>query len=126
MYRGGNWNNGGNAGVFYANGNNPRSNYNTNIGFRPASASTVRDSKPKGESNAEVKGVHLPVHRTKERRRGRRGQKPRNTAAKPRRLYAPHTGQKSGEAAELATGSSSGAEGLSHACHIRKEDEQHG
>ena len=36
MYRGGNWNNGGNAGVFYANGNNPRSNYNTNIGFRPA------------------------------------------------------------------------------------------
>ena len=36
MYRGGNWNNTSNAGVFYANGNNPRSNYNTNIGFRPA------------------------------------------------------------------------------------------
>lgn len=36
--RGGNWNNGSNAGVFNLNGNNPRSNVNTNIGFRPASA----------------------------------------------------------------------------------------
>ena len=34
MYRGGNWNNGTNAGVFYLNGNNSRSNVNTNIGFR--------------------------------------------------------------------------------------------
>lgn len=34
--RGGNWNNGANAGVFYSNGNNPRSNSNANIGFRSA------------------------------------------------------------------------------------------
>lgn len=38
MYRGGNWNNGANAGVFYLNGNNSRSNANTNIGFRAALA----------------------------------------------------------------------------------------
>jgi hypothetical protein len=35
-YRGGNWNNGANAGLFALNLNNPRSNVNTNIGFRPA------------------------------------------------------------------------------------------
>jgi len=34
--RGGNWNNGVNAGVFALNLNNSRSNANTNIGFRPA------------------------------------------------------------------------------------------
>jgi hypothetical protein len=34
--RGGNWNNGTNAGVFYLNLNNPRSNSNGNIGFRSA------------------------------------------------------------------------------------------
>jgi len=32
--RGGNWNNTSNAGVFALNLNNPRSNVNTNIGFR--------------------------------------------------------------------------------------------
>ena len=36
VYRGGNWNLGGNAGVFYASGNDPRSYYYTNLGFRPA------------------------------------------------------------------------------------------
>jgi len=35
-YRGGNWNNGSNAGLFYLNLNNLRSNSNNNIGFRPA------------------------------------------------------------------------------------------
>ena len=35
--RGGNWNNGANAGVFYLNLNNARSNSNTNIGARPDS-----------------------------------------------------------------------------------------
>ena len=35
--RGGNWNNGSQAGVFALNLNNARSNANTNIGFRPAS-----------------------------------------------------------------------------------------
>jgi len=34
--RGGNWNNGANAGLFALNLNNPRSNSNSNIGFRPA------------------------------------------------------------------------------------------
>lgn len=34
--RGGNWNNGANAGAFSVNLNNPRSNANGNIGFRPA------------------------------------------------------------------------------------------
>lgn len=33
---GGNWNNGANAGVFYVNLNNHRSNSNSNIGFRSA------------------------------------------------------------------------------------------
>ncbi len=33
--RGGNWNNGANAGLFALNLNNERSNVNTNIGFRP-------------------------------------------------------------------------------------------
>lgn len=33
---GGNWNNGANAGVFYLNLNNLRSNSNSNIGFRSA------------------------------------------------------------------------------------------
>ena len=33
---GGNWNNAADAGVFYVNLNNPRSNANDNIGFRSA------------------------------------------------------------------------------------------
>lgn len=36
LIRGGNWNNASNAGVCYLNLNNPRSNSNNNIGFRPA------------------------------------------------------------------------------------------
>ncbi len=36
FYCGGNYNNGANAGVFYANGNNGRANSNSNIGFRSA------------------------------------------------------------------------------------------
>ena len=35
--RGGNWNNGSNAGVMYLNLNNSPANTNTNIGFRVAS-----------------------------------------------------------------------------------------
>jgi len=35
-YRGGNWNNGSDAGVFYLNLNNPRTNSNSNLGFRAA------------------------------------------------------------------------------------------
>ena len=36
LIRGGNWNNGANAGVFYSNLNNPRSNSNGNVGARVA------------------------------------------------------------------------------------------
>jgi formylglycine-generating enzyme required for sulfatase activity len=36
LIRGGNWNNGTNAGVFAVNGNNDPSNANNNIGFRCA------------------------------------------------------------------------------------------
>lgn len=39
--RGGNWNNGSNAGLASLNLNNPRSNANSNIGFRPALGNTV-------------------------------------------------------------------------------------
>ena len=38
---GGNWNNTGNAGVFYVNLNNARSNSNGNIGFRSALTSAM-------------------------------------------------------------------------------------
>ena len=44
-----NWNNGTNAGVFYLNGNNDRSNTNGNIGFRSAPALFVR---PEGQGLA--------------------------------------------------------------------------
>jgi formylglycine-generating enzyme required for sulfatase activity len=37
--RGGNWNNGSNAGVLYLNLNNGPGNTNTNIGFRVAASS---------------------------------------------------------------------------------------
>jgi hypothetical protein len=47
-YCGGNWNNGANAGVFYVNLNNPRSNANGNIGFRSALLSIVRCRIPTG------------------------------------------------------------------------------
>ena len=36
VYRGGDWNNGANAGVFYLNGNDSRAGVNTGIGFRSA------------------------------------------------------------------------------------------
>lgn len=36
FFRGGDWNNTTNAGVFNLNGNNPRSNSNNDVGFRVA------------------------------------------------------------------------------------------
>ena len=42
MYRGGNWNNGANAGVFYLNGANSRGNASTYIGFRAAYIPEIR------------------------------------------------------------------------------------
>ncbi|PTV94003.1 hypothetical protein C8J27_11054 [Rhodobacter aestuarii] len=57
--RGGNWNNGGNAGVFALNLNNPRSNVNASIGFRPA-LGDCQKSQPQGAaSSAPSKGPAL-------------------------------------------------------------------
>ena len=60
--RGGNWNNGANAGVFALNLNNPRTNANGNIGFRVALAPHVRSRASKGVRTAHgAKGTHLPT-----------------------------------------------------------------
>lgn len=65
FYRGGNWNNTSNAGVFYANGNNPRSNVNTNIGFRVALPGLAPSTFLKGNYTRTGKGVSIPSERTK-------------------------------------------------------------
>ena len=55
---GGNWNNAANAGVFNVNLNNPRSNSNDNIGFRPALLSYARGRKSTDNRTArENKGT---------------------------------------------------------------------
>ena len=87
MYRGGNWNNGANAGVFYLNGNNSRSNANTNIGFRAALALFVYFLRAKAQQKHRGKRDAFP---------GRQGQRytlvllcrwrPPETPSKPRRL----------------------------------------
>ena len=87
MYRGGNWNNGANAGVFYLNGNNSRSNANTNIGFRAALALFVYFLRAKAPQKHQGKRDAFP---------GRQGQRytlvllcrwrPPGTPSKPRRL----------------------------------------
>lgn len=87
VYRGGNWNNGANAGVFYLNGNNSRSNANTNIGFRAALALFVYFLRAKAQQKHQGKRDAFP---------GRQGQRytlvllcrwrPPGTPSKPRRL----------------------------------------
>lgn len=58
--RGGNWNNTSNAGLFYLNLNNVRSNVNTNIGFRPALPRSARTAHLKGRAAARRgKGASL-------------------------------------------------------------------
>ena len=42
MYRGGNWNNGANAGVFYLSGGSSRSSVYTYFGFRAAYIPEIR------------------------------------------------------------------------------------
>ena len=42
MYRGGNWNNGANAGVFYLDGSSSRSDAYTGVGFRAAYIPEIR------------------------------------------------------------------------------------
>lgn len=57
---GGNWNNAANAGVFYLNLNNPRSNSNHNIGFRSALLSYARTGQIKVcPAVREIKGGHF-------------------------------------------------------------------
>ena len=87
MFRGGNWNNGANAGVFYLNGNNSRANVNTNIGFRSALALIVYCLRVTAQQKHRGKRDIFP---------GRQGQRyplvsvcrwrPPETASKPRRL----------------------------------------
>ncbi|UQZ83340.1 hypothetical protein SK3146_02527 [Paenibacillus konkukensis] len=61
--RGGNWNNGANAGVFALNLNNPRSNVNTNIGFRSALPESQK-LLPKWDHPVHGgKGTRLPAER---------------------------------------------------------------
>lgn len=58
--RGGNWNNGANAGVFNVNFNNPRSNVNWNIGGRPALPLAEYVCRAlRGPVGAGVKGVRF-------------------------------------------------------------------
>ncbi len=62
--RGGNWNNGANAGVFYMNLNNVRSNSDNNIGFRVASLLKVLARRCLSHgmtSRAESKGIQALV-----------------------------------------------------------------
>ena len=87
IYRGGYWHNGAYAGVFYLNGNNSRSNANTNIGFRAALALFVYFLRAKAQQKHQGKRDAFP---------GRQGQRytlvllcrwrPPGTPSKPRRL----------------------------------------
>lgn len=54
--RGGNWNNGANAGVFALNLHNPRSNASSNIGFRPALGEGRKAISHGVSSSAPLKG----------------------------------------------------------------------
>ena len=58
-YRGGNWNNTSNAGVFALNLLNARSNSNTNIGFRSALVSQVRSRTPTGDGQRTKQKGHI-------------------------------------------------------------------
>lgn len=90
MYRGGNWNNGANAGVFALNGNNSRANSNTNIGFRSALALFAYVLRATARRERQGKRDAFP---------GRQGQRKKlvqpagglkpEAAGKPRRLAAP-------------------------------------
>lgn len=55
MYRGGNWNNGANAGVFYLNGHNSRSIVHTGIGFRAACVRFICDSDTLDDLDSDKK-----------------------------------------------------------------------
>jgi hypothetical protein len=60
LIRGGNWNNGGNAGLFYSNLNNPRSNVNGDIGGRSALPSNgYACTASRNRAGLEAKGVRF-------------------------------------------------------------------
>ena len=84
MIRGGNWNNGANAGVFYFNGNNSRANVNTNVGFRSALALFVIVCGLRLSRNSKAKGT-----RPKISARAACWRKSPEAAGKPRRLAVP-------------------------------------
>ena len=87
VFRGGSWPDGASAGVFCLNGNNSRSNANTNIGFRAALALFVYFLRAKAQQKHQGKRDAFP---------GRQGQRytlvllcrwrPPGTPSKPRRL----------------------------------------
>lgn len=64
-YRGGNWNNGANAGLAALNLNNSRANTNTNIGFRPAFGSSQKATPHGALSSALSKGCRCLGYRRK-------------------------------------------------------------
>ena len=68
MIRGGNWNNGANAGVFYFNGNNSRANVNWNVGFRSALAFFVIVCGLRLSRNSKAKGTCFPAVKAKDQR----------------------------------------------------------
>lgn len=55
MYRGGNWNNGANAGVFYLYGSNSRSFASAYIGFRAACVRFICDSDTLDDLDSDMK-----------------------------------------------------------------------
>lgn len=88
--RGGNWNNGANAGVFALNLNNLRTNVNTNIGFRVALAPQVRSRATTVTRTVHgAKGTHLPTEPCASRGR-RKSQLPQSqlVGGKSRRTVA--------------------------------------
>lgn len=119
MYRGGNWNNGSNAGVFYLNGNNSRSNANTNIGFRAALALFVYFLRAKAQQKHQGKRDAFPADKAKDTRSccsaggGHRGHRA-NRAGWP--LSAMRTEGRSGSYGVAAIAERS-RQGLSHAGH---------
>lgn len=68
MIRGGNWNNGANAGVFYFNGNNSRANVNWNVGFRSALALFVFGLRATAQQKQQGKRDAFPGRQGQDQR----------------------------------------------------------
>lgn len=67
--RGGNWNNGSNAGVFAVNLNNDRTNTNSNIGFRPALCFSKKARRVKATALAPVLNKKEGISTLREQRK---------------------------------------------------------